>query len=197
MSSASAWKPVNLTALWPVNKIPVSMQEMEYVFTVDINPNKWGGCLLQEIKSTSLSTRICIPLHYRNALKLIGAKIKYLQQALLIPEPQGLETAKKPIWENIHDAFKRNLIFHAGVVEDFIAEVAAAFYDSQTPSLSKPIHHFTNDFHSETMDSWLYVEYYAANHCPPIYDEYEKVEVCEQDPWTIGKKGMSLVCDEE
>jgi hypothetical protein len=184
------WTPTNLHKLWPVHKLPVTLDEAKYITQVNRSIDKTGGYGVEEIfQSSTAKHRIHIPKHYLNAFIILTAKIKYLQQGIRMRAPPGFDNATAERWGHAIDSMKRNLLFHVGVLEDFFSDIATSFYSSWYTSGTTPSTPLHEDFHSDTLNSWLYVEFFAAHH-PPTYDEFQGLEGVEKHPLEIGLDGM-------
>jgi hypothetical protein len=184
------WRPTDLKKFWPVHSFWQRLEESKYYTTVASTVDNTGGLLVQQVTYLGTTTNyIYIPPHYCNPVVILTAKIKYLQQILQLKRPSSLAQNEATIWTNAMDACKRNLVFHTEVLNDFYYDVSVAFYGDQDPADSLPSTPFNEEFRSNTLDSWLYVEHFAATHHPPTYDEFINILGVETHPIDIPLEG--------
>jgi hypothetical protein len=167
---------VDLTKYWPVHRLAVNIPPRELVAT-EIAPNdNHGGCTVLEL-SRGAEVPYRIPSHYRDALCILSAKILWLQMncALLIKTTKLQNEDDVPLL-NLLDGLRRSLTFSITLRNLFYTDVES-------------LRIFPPDFRSKHLDSWLYVEFHAIVHNPPIYREYSKMKNAEKHPLDITVQG--------
>jgi hypothetical protein len=83
---------------------------------------------------------------------------------------------------------RRNLVFTYSVRRMFYIEVETAFYSGA----GEPRRQFSEEdvtFQSSHLDTWLYMEFNRACHCPCVYMELVETQEAIQNPKEIPLEG--------
>lgn len=132
---------------------------------------------------------IFIPRKYKNGLRLLNAKISYLQQCarlLLAPVPRNTPSAGRQNVRAARDLAISNLIFSVAVRSAFLGEVNLALYHGTAFKRRKKF--IANiDFNSPIMDNWLCCEFHHGRHDPrSLTEELESIPYKMKSLWDYG-----------
>jgi hypothetical protein len=158
--------------------------------------DEFGGWKVEERdnkKSNGWTTTWSIPAQYADMLGIINAKIMWLQAFLEHKHPiqnKKSEKGKKDAMtlRLMKDSCARCLIFTYHIRNEFYAEVSGQFYSER----GAPMRRFSRndtEWRSESLDSWIYAEFYSPDHRPATYLRLSKPMTVERHPKDITFEG--------
>jgi hypothetical protein len=144
INTADDWR--RDTSLCKVYKIG-PFDSTSQMFTVD-SDGEWNSPLL-------------LPKNYKNGLRLMNAKISFLQRCaeiFSIPPPSHISSRRHGMLRLARDSVIRNLHFHTTIRRIFCSQLGAVV--PQQAHCSKE------------MDAWLYCEFLCGRHEPSYVEEH-------------------------
>jgi hypothetical protein len=132
--------------------------------------------------SSSEAPLILIPRRYKNGLRLVNAKVSYLQQCARLLSRVDLNGISEAGIENVRlarDSVLRILVFSVAVRGLFFAGIDQTFYNGfafKHPG-GKPTSQMDDNYSCAVMKAWLCCEYHCGRHDP----EYVKSNLTHVD----------------
>jgi hypothetical protein len=174
----SAWSPKDLTSLWPQAPLTMPLASCYSSKTVIQGPGQFGGWKVLETELHKVTTH-SIPKHYGNVLGIINSKIMWLQSSC-IPKCKVPKKQQHTLDSMIQNC-RRNLVFTYRVRSMFYTEVETALYPGAAEE--------DVTIRSSYLDTWLYIEFNRACHCPCVYMELVETQEAIQHPKEIRLEG--------
>jgi hypothetical protein len=169
-----------LETFWPLGTVPDLGWEKEKDLTLSVqigtfNRHLNGFSVLHRPhfeSDSALSELLLIPRRYKNGLRLLNAKISYLQQCLRLLSAPERQTSQDGL-ENMRlarDSVMRNLVFNCKTRLTFFDNINEVF-GTKHGREGMPVKQLRDDFKSLTMIAWLHCEIRLGRHDPHYVKE--------------------------
>ena len=164
-----------LERFWPCSTVPGLQWEKKQDLTAsihigDFRPSLNGFPVLHRPHFESDAAPcelLVIPCRYRNGLRLLNAKISFLQQCVRLLSDTKRKTSKDQL-ENMRlarDSAMRNLVFSTKVRKTFLDDILEAS-GQKGWGQGMPAEQLQDDYECLTMNTWLRCEFRCGRHDP-------------------------------